>query len=125
MDINVCKQAILSNSDTVADKTAFDLLAFSDSDVIATDSFSRYIKYYQRYHPKRNLDKAFLYLFENFITNNTLVESYYAKEIPQPINTLVYKLFCSYKHYGTKYISNRVQNEVLELIHNEVPELLM
>jgi hypothetical protein len=123
MDINVCKQAILPNHTHLIDKTALDQLTLN-KECIAMDSFSRYIKYYQRYNPKRNLDRAFCYLFDTYGEDTTLVESYYSKQAER-INVILYHLFRSHKQHGTKYISNRVQNYLVDKIQDSVPELLI
>lgn len=122
MDINVCKQAILPNHNHVADVTAFESLQLTE---VSIDSFSRYLKYYQRYHPKRNLDKAFCYLFETYLEDDSFVTSYYTNQPPMQVNKVLYTLFNTHKKYGTTYMSRRVQEYILGLVHTHTPELLL
>lgn len=120
MDLNVCKYAILPDGTSIVDPTARSPLQI---DHVSLDTFDRYLKYYKRFNPKRNLDKPFCHLFNTYINNVTLVPSYYKDEPPEPMNKVLYKLFKT--NETAPYISSRVRRLILDKIQIHTPELLL
>ena len=120
MDLNVCKQAILRDGTHIIDPTALDPLTITN---VSIDTFKRYVKYYKRFNPKRNLDKVFSFLFEQYISDYTPCISYYEDQPSIARNKTLYTLF--QHHTKTKDISRRVQENIKTLIHDQTPDLLL